>query len=193
MLNHNILKLSSMIFALTINFISSFHIFPYTVAEISSMYPTPITPASFTFSIWGIIYLQWIFAIVKEKDSLQILDYLLNALWIILWCNNLILLACLTLLLMTFRVLLQLPTQSLYASWLCVASCINAYIVGGSVLAIFFIVFFILFVQPMPALHNRMRIAIALYKDKKNPLAAFIPTVISLLVFSWAFLGILLK
>jgi translocator protein len=41
---------------------SPFLIGGYTQAEISDMYPTALTPAGFTFSIWSIIYLSWLIA-----------------------------------------------------------------------------------------------------------------------------------
>jgi len=74
-----------------------------TVGEISSKYPTLLTPAGYTFSIWGIIYLLLIGFVVfqwvgrsseKEKQSLQpsgwwlIIANLANALWIISWTNE---------------------------------------------------------------------------------------------------------
>ena len=34
----------------------------YSQADISNMYPTAITPAGFTFSIWSLIYLSWLIA-----------------------------------------------------------------------------------------------------------------------------------
>ena len=67
-------------------------------AEISDANPTLITPAGFTFAIWGIIYLLLgIFVVYqalpskKEKDCLSkigpffILSSILNIVWLFLW------------------------------------------------------------------------------------------------------------
>lgn len=69
-----------------------------TTAEISDLYPTLITPAGYTFSIWGIIYtLLLIFVIfqalptqrekpfLREISFLFVLSSLLNILWLFLW------------------------------------------------------------------------------------------------------------
>ena len=74
---------------------SSFLIGGMTQADISNMFPTAITPAGFTFSIWSLIYLSWIFAgiyalknpLKKDKRFLIVfsLAILLTAIWLIPW------------------------------------------------------------------------------------------------------------
>ena len=44
-------------------FISALGITPYDVGELSDKYPLWITPAGFTFAIWGVIYL-WLAVMV---------------------------------------------------------------------------------------------------------------------------------
>jgi translocator protein len=73
-----------------------------TQADISDMYPTALTPAGFTFSIWSVIYLSWIIAGVyvaffsKEKNiSRKVFKSFslaigLTALWLIPWGMNMI-------------------------------------------------------------------------------------------------------
>lgn len=67
-----------------------------TSADISDMYPTLVTPAGFTFAIWGIIYtLLAVFVVyqllTKNKQFLQqvgvffALSSLLNVCWLFLW------------------------------------------------------------------------------------------------------------
>ncbi len=75
---------------------SPFLIGGMTQADISNMFPTAITPAGFTFSIWSLIYLSWIISgiyIVRkslEKKNRKFLllfscAIFLTAIWLIPW------------------------------------------------------------------------------------------------------------
>jgi benzodiazapine receptor len=74
-----------------------------TSGEVSDLYPTLITPAGYTFSIWGIIYVLLLVFIVyqalprnKEKPFLRqvsflfVLSGILNVSWLFLWHYELI-------------------------------------------------------------------------------------------------------
>ena len=74
-----------------------------TSAEVSDMYPTLITPAGFTFAIWGIIYTLLLFFTVyqllpKNRDNpflqqiglLFALSSLCNVCWLLLWHYDLV-------------------------------------------------------------------------------------------------------
>ncbi len=76
-----------------------------SVGEISNQYESLITPASYTFSIWGVIYLaiaifigyQWYIAKTgKGIELLQLTSFwlalanIVNAFWVIAWTNDLI-------------------------------------------------------------------------------------------------------
>ncbi len=82
--------------ALSVAFASIASIIPLWVAnqwEVSAMLPTLITPATYTFSIWSIIYLSWImlwaYYFIKwnfvKKKNLQLLAgaQVLSSLWLI--------------------------------------------------------------------------------------------------------------
>ncbi len=66
-----------------------------TQADISNLYPTAITPAGITFSIWSIIYLMWIITsvmiilkkieITKKQSIFYSLSVLLTAFWLVPW------------------------------------------------------------------------------------------------------------
>ncbi len=69
-----------------------------TTGQISEMYPTLITPANYTFQIWGIIYILLLIFVVfqalpkqREKTFIQqigilfVLSGLLNIVWLFLW------------------------------------------------------------------------------------------------------------
>lgn len=74
-----------------------------TIGEVSSQYPTLITPAAYAFSIWGLIYLlliafvgyQW-YTFLKDRheDSLIkagawfMLANMANGIWVIAWINE---------------------------------------------------------------------------------------------------------
>jgi hypothetical protein len=74
-----------------------------SVGEISNQYPTLITPAGFTFSIWGLIYLLLLgyltyqgWALLRKSPEKSLLpsgiwfgiSNLLNLAWIVIWCNE---------------------------------------------------------------------------------------------------------
>jgi benzodiazapine receptor len=74
-----------------------------TSADVSDMYPTLVTPAGFTFAIWGIIYALLIFFVIyqalpKNRDDpflnkigvLFSLSSVFNVCWLFLWHYNLI-------------------------------------------------------------------------------------------------------
>ncbi|RUT31633.1 tryptophan-rich sensory protein [Paenibacillus zeisoli] len=69
-----------------------------STGEISDMYPTPITPAGYAFSIWSVIYLLLAGFVIYQanrsheaRDSVQsigiwfVISCILNMSWIILW------------------------------------------------------------------------------------------------------------
>lgn len=74
-----------------------------TMPEISAKYPSLFTPAGFTFSIWGVIYLAlFVFvvwqALPGQRDNAQVasiskyfkLNCLMNASWIVIWHYDLV-------------------------------------------------------------------------------------------------------
>lgn len=99
-----IVNLLSLLVVLVVNYgIGSGQWSNLNVGEVSSRYPTLITPASWVFSIWGLIYLLWIgFAGFQWYDwwkgnsnqSLKpagwwfFLANIANSLWIIAWVNE---------------------------------------------------------------------------------------------------------
>jgi len=123
--------------------------------QVSDMYPTLITPAPFTFSIWSVIYslllISIIVMIVKKDDpyyqnainrisSLFRLSSILNILWIVAFSFVLIelsavfILAFVIVLALLCRKLLQLQTGKqwllpltfgLYTGWLIIATVVN--------------------------------------------------------------------
>jgi benzodiazapine receptor len=93
-----------------------------TSADVSDMYPTLVTPAGFTFAIWGIIYtLLAVFTVYqllprnRDKPFLQqigllfALSSILNVSWLFLWHYNyvtyslVLMLALLTSLILVYR------------------------------------------------------------------------------------------
>ncbi|QWC00064.1 tryptophan-rich sensory protein [Mycoplasmatota bacterium] len=121
-----------------------------TTGDISGKYPTLFTPAGYTFSIWGLIYLLitifvvMIFVnvdqtITKNANLILILFSVVNIfniLWLWSWHHDKILLSTilmLALLLSLLFLLTQVPkdnmltyaTFSIYAAWICVATIAN--------------------------------------------------------------------
>ena len=129
-----------------------------SMPEISARYPSLFTPAGFTFSIWGVIYLALLVFVVwqalpaqRSNGKVAALSVwfkancLLNALWILVWhydllvLSMLIMLCMLVSLVMIYRglitslgtarlsehLVLYLPF-SLYTGWITVATIANA-------------------------------------------------------------------
>jgi len=59
-MNKYILLISGVISVALASIISVVPIGIANQAQVSAMFPTLFTPATFTFSIWGLIYLSWI-------------------------------------------------------------------------------------------------------------------------------------
>ena len=129
-----------------------------SMPEISAQYPSLFTPAGFTFSIWGVIYLALLAFVIwqalpAQRGSAKVaaisgyfkVNCLVNALWLVAWHYDLIvlsmalMLAILTTLILIYRALLAaiagaawiehlalyLPF-SLYTGWITVATIANA-------------------------------------------------------------------
>lgn len=91
----------SYIFMITMNVLAnSLPFYGRTTGEISNKYPTLFTPAGFTFSIWGVIYILLallVFRVVNLPDSsftdstinpfviATSVSFLLNGLWLVFW------------------------------------------------------------------------------------------------------------
>lgn len=128
-----------------------------TMPEISAKYPSLFTPAGFTFSIWGLIYLSLLIFVIyqalpSQRDNARLarigtyfkINCLANALWIVVWHYDLLVLSLLVMLVILAtliliygslieqvecsgtleRVALHLPF-SLYTGWITVATIAN--------------------------------------------------------------------
>lgn len=111
--------ISVVIFIITLvfNYGTMFGWFGMTQEEISNQYKSLITPASFAFSIWGLIYLliivfliYQIYLVMKNKYDNEKLDRLnilfiissvLNIIWNVTWVNDQILISTITILAFT--------------------------------------------------------------------------------------------
>jgi tryptophan-rich sensory protein len=109
-------------------------LFDKNVGEVSSNYPTLITPAGFTFSIWGIIYILWtLFLIQLWRKALQkksqkvtvvalyfISINILNSLWIYFWTFEMLLISVviiLLLLLLLIKLSLLFKAETVPVHW----------------------------------------------------------------------------
>jgi benzodiazapine receptor len=96
-----------------------------TMPEISAKYPSLFTPAGFTFSIWGVIYLALLVFVIwqalpAQRNNGKVaavskyfqLNCLMNAAWIVVWHYDLlalsfvVMLAILTTLILIYRALI---------------------------------------------------------------------------------------
>lgn len=108
----------TLIFTLAVNYLGGTgEYFGNSVGEISSLYPTIITPAAYAFSIWALIYLglmafvlfQW-YTYFAGRYAVSILPTglwlglanLCNALWVWAWTSEYILLSTLLISLLLF-------------------------------------------------------------------------------------------
>lgn len=127
-----------------------------SVGEISNQFDVLITPAGYAFSIWGLIYLlltgfivyQWIGYFKKKDNSLEKtsiwlgLSNIFNALWIVVWTNEQLLLSVFVIFLLlasllklgknldlgkdseSSKIFVQWPI-GVYIGWIIVASVVN--------------------------------------------------------------------
>ena len=135
-----------------------------TMPEISAKYPSLFTPAGFTFAIWGAIYLGLLVFVIwqalpaqRSSDKVARLstwfqiNCLMNAVWIVVWHHDLLVLSLLVMLVIlatliliyrtliadidaapfTEHLVLYLPF-SLYAGWITLATIANASILQTS-------------------------------------------------------------
>lgn len=132
-----------------------------SMPEISAKYPSLFTPAGFTFSIWGAIYLALLAFVIwqalpAQRSSKKVsrispwfkLNCLANALWLVVWHYDLLLVSLLVMLVIlvtlvriyslligeietapfTEHLVLYLPF-SIYTGWIVVATIANASII----------------------------------------------------------------
>lgn len=101
-----LLVLFSFLGMIAVNFLASTGIINgISTGDVSNAYPNLFAPASFTFSIWGVIYLLLLFfvlylfnvfgkfereSLVKKISILFIISSLANIIWIFLWHYNFI-------------------------------------------------------------------------------------------------------
>ncbi|KMQ50365.1 hypothetical protein CHISP_2728 [Chitinispirillum alkaliphilum] len=106
----------TLVLALAFNYLSNTDLLSErTVGEISDKYQTVITPAGYAFSIWGLIYLllilfvlyQWIMwrrkgeiFIIEKTGYFFALSNVVNALWVVVWVNELIVVSLILILLL---------------------------------------------------------------------------------------------
>jgi hypothetical protein len=135
-----------------------------TMPEISARYPSLFTPAGFTFAIWGAIYLGLLVFVIwqalpAQRSSKKVarlstwfqVNCLMNAVWIVVWHYNLLVLSLfvmfviLATLILIYRgliadidtaaftehLVLYLPF-SLYAGWITLATIANASVLQTS-------------------------------------------------------------
>lgn len=120
-----------------------------TMSAISAKYPSLFTPAGFTFSIWGVIYLLLLVFVIYQSlpsqrnnqaiagiSRLFQINCIANALWIVVWHYDFLALSVVVMLgilvsmiliykrLLDESVILRLPF-SLYTAWICVATIAN--------------------------------------------------------------------
>lgn len=120
-----------------------------TMAVISAKYPSLFTPAGFTFSIWGVIYLALLVFVVyqalpaqRQNQSIAGISRLFqinciaNAVWIVVWhyellaVSVLVMLVILASLILMYRkligesLILRIPF-SLYTAWISLATIAN--------------------------------------------------------------------
>jgi tryptophan-rich sensory protein len=120
-----------------------------TTGDISDQYPTLFTPAGFTFSIWGVIYLLLVVFVVllfffgdvltAHKTTILILFNainLLNIAWLLSWHTNRILLSTIVMVALLLCLLLVVSlvsrddtlayaTFGIYTGWISVATIAN--------------------------------------------------------------------
>lgn len=126
-----------------------------TQVEISAKYPSLFTPAGFTFSIWGVIYLALLAFVIwqalpGQRDSVKVarisrlfqINCTLTALWLVVWHYDLVavallvMLAILVTLILIYGRLLETLDDALFAEHLVLYLPFSLYTAWISVAAI---------------------------------------------------------
>jgi hypothetical protein len=147
-MKHIFLLVTTSIAIIVTWYISSIPLWGVTQADISDNYRTIVTPASYVFSIWSVIYLSWIVLslyvfIYRPTIVLNHILYLgnaqmLSALWLVPWHLDMIHLS-LMIMILIFVQLLYLSLQNhsnaffqntvyLFFSWISVALIANTHV-----------------------------------------------------------------
>ncbi len=101
---HRIIPVLTLTVVIIVNFLANYlPIGGRTTGEVSDVYPSLFTPAGFTFSIWGLIYLFLVFYVIyqllKVNEDRKVFDRInrhfvvncsANTLWIFAWHYELI-------------------------------------------------------------------------------------------------------
>ena len=153
-----IFNIIALLVTITINYLSSAGLINgFTVADISDQYQNYFTPAGYAFSIWGLIYLGLLAFVIYTGKSLFLKDHsndevvlkvgwwfvlscVANSLWIVFWVHNVLwvtVLLMLFLLLCLIKIILNLNMEmdfhplkkylfiywpfAIYAGWVSVA------------------------------------------------------------------------
>lgn len=169
-------------------------------ADISNLYSTSITPAWFTFSIWSIIYLSWLFLwfyiiiknnkIKNKKIILLVLSQIISALWLFPWHYNYIWISLIIMIILLLilwylsinrekNVVFQNITD-LFFWWILVASIANTHI---------FLVYSNLYYQPIIL----WVISLIVWGIINYIMIIKYKTLIPSLVFIWALIWIISK
>ncbi|BCE03347.1 tryptophan-rich sensory protein [Marinicellulosiphila megalodicopiae] len=153
-INIKVIWLSALVFMITLNTLAIvLPINGMSTQMLSDLYPSPFTPAGFTFSIWSVIYSSLIILAVyqllpknsnnellKKLDPILIANFVLNGLWILLWHYGMLWLSLLVMglllstLIMVYKLKRNCDTQSnpiihfsisIYLGWISIATIAN--------------------------------------------------------------------
>lgn len=122
---YQILNITGLLFVLVVNYLANaLPIAGKTTGELSDLYPSLFTPAGFTFSIWGVIYLLLILFIIYQSKGLFsnskiprnrflyridiwfFISSLANAFWIFAWHYQVVWLSMLLMFILFFSLLM---------------------------------------------------------------------------------------
>ncbi len=195
-----ILLISWLISVLLSTIISVVPIWSYDQAQVSNMFHTLITPASYAFSIWGLMYLSWIILWVYQaffaKDVIQTKNasllaaaQIISSLWLLpsqflyIWTSLIVMYIVLYILSLNFLLSRKEHkyfkyTVDLFLGWIIVASLANTHLT----LVAYNVYFYPVFLSVASLLAGTF---IVLYLYKKY--ASMIPS----FVFLWASIAII--
>jgi len=170
----------------------------YNQAEVSALLPTLFTPASFTFSIWSLIYLSWIALGIHEafwkswvsKDNAYLLAsaQILSSLWLIpsqflwIWTSLIVMFGILYLLSLSLAISRKENkyfryTVELFWGWILVACIANIHL---------FLVSYEIYYIPEALTYISILLALSINITLIQKYNIFIPALVSV----WAWFGI---
>ena len=191
------IRSAALAFCILINVLAQCNLlFPESLYTSLVKIVTPLTPNIVVLILgWFIIYGYNAYILVKKRTTLSTIDYLLNALWVLLVVYEYYMYAYGVSFLITLRLLRQLPTQLAYLTWMIAINFLLSFVIGGIVFSLLNVIIYIAIANPFFQYLTRYRTMEQLnaQKDYSGALHTIAPVYIAMGMYSLYMIGIIIQ